>query len=107
MVNKADAADPYVIERIVRREPTAVVISARSGQGIAELMATVQARLPRPDIEVDVLLPYDRGDLVSRLHERGEIDLEEHTGDGTHLRARVSPALAGELAAFGVAPVAD
>jgi GTP-binding protein HflX len=100
VVNKADAADPYVVERIVRREPTAVVVSARSGQGIPELLNAMQALLPRPDVEVDVLLPYDRGDLVSRMHDGGDILTEEHTGAGTRLHARVSPALAAELVGF-------
>ena len=107
VVNKADAADPYVVERIVRREPNAVVISARSGQGIAELMAAVQAVLPRPDVEVEVLLPYDRGDLVSRVHDRGEVLAAQHTALGTRLRARVNPALAAELATFATAPAAE
>ena len=100
VVNKADAADPYVVERIVRREPSAVVVSARTGVGIAELMAAAQVLLPRPDVEVDVLLPYDRGDLVSRVHERGEVLAAEHTAVGTHMRARVGQALAAELAEF-------
>jgi GTPase len=103
VVNKADAADPYVVERIVRREPTAVVVSARTGQGIEELMAAMQVVLPRPDVEIDVLLPYDRGDLVSRVHERGEVLSAEHTALGTRLRARVGPALAAELGEFATA----
>ncbi len=58
----------------------------------------VEADLPRPDIEVRVLLPYSRGDLVSRIHDRGEVLDTEHTAEGTLVQARVSEALAGELA---------
>lgn len=49
-----------------------------------------------------MLLPYDRGDLVSRLHAEGEIEAEEHTGDGTLVHALVHPKLAGELQAYAV-----
>ena len=47
-----------------------------------------------------MLLPYDRGDLLSRVHENGEVVSVEHTGDGTLLTALVNEALAGELAAY-------
>ncbi|HVE24700.1 MAG TPA: GTPase HflX [Sporichthya sp.] len=103
VVNKADAADPYVLERLVRREPTAVVVSARTGRGIDGLLAAISADLPRPDVEVEVLLPYDRGGLVSRVHQHGDVLAEEHTETGTRLRARVGEALAAELAPFAAA----
>jgi len=56
--------------------------------------------LPRPDVEVDVLVPYRRGDVVHRLHTDGEVLLEEHREDGTRIRAKVMPALAAELTGF-------
>ncbi len=102
VINKSDAADPYVLERLVRREPTAVVVSARTGQGFDGLLAAIAAAIPRPQVEVDVLVPYDQGNLVSRVHEQGDILTEEHTGEGTRMRARVSAALAAELAPFAV-----
>ena len=51
-------------------------------------------------VEVVALLPYERGDLLSRVHDQGEVISLEHTGDGTMLKARVGEALAGELAAY-------
>ncbi|MDQ1288202.1 MAG: GTPase [Actinomycetota bacterium] len=99
VVNKADAADPDVVARLVRRE-SALAVSAWSGEGIDELLRIFDERLPRPDVDVDVLVPYSRGDIVSRLHEQGEILLEEHLGDGTRVKARVKPALAAELTGF-------
>ncbi len=68
VINKADAADPLVIKRILATEPHAVVVSARTGEGIDELLAAVEADLPRPAQHVDVVLPYDRGDLLGRIH---------------------------------------
>jgi GTP-binding protein HflX len=102
VVNKADAADPEVLDRIRRHEKHSIVVSARTGAGLAELRELVAAELPRPDVDVDVLVPYDRGDLVSRVHEVGEVLASEHVAEGTRLTARVDPELADDLAAFAV-----
>ncbi len=103
VVNKADAAQPMVLDRLVRREPTAVVVSARTGAGIEGLLSAIAAAIPRPDVEVDVLVPYEHGGLVARVHEHGDVLVQEHTGEGTRLRARVGDALAAELAPFAAA----
>ncbi|TQJ51333.1 GTPase HflX [Phycicoccus sp. SLBN-51] len=100
VVNKADAADREVLDRLLRHEKHCIVVSARTGQGIAELRDLVADELPRPTIDVDVLLPYERGDLVSRLHDEGEVLGSEHTSDGTRVQARVHPDLAAELTAY-------
>jgi GTP-binding protein HflX len=102
VVNKADTADPLTLGRLHRREPGAVVVSARSGAGLGELSTAIADRLPRFEVRVDVLLPYDRGDLVSRVHAAGEVADTEHTPAGTRLRAAVPAALAGELAPYAV-----
>jgi GTP-binding protein HflX len=100
VVNKTDAADPLVLDRLRRLLPQAVHVSARTGAGLAELRDALAAVLPRPAIEVDVLIPYVDGRLTSRVHDEGELLAEEHTGEGTRLRARVSAGLAHELAAY-------
>ena len=102
VVNKADAADPEVLDRIRRHEKHSIVVSARTGAGLAELRELIAAELPRPDVDVDVLVPYDRGDLVSRVHESGEVLASEHVAEGTRLTARVDPELADDLAGFAV-----
>ncbi|HET7761272.1 MAG TPA: GTPase HflX [Phycicoccus sp.] len=102
VVNKADAADPEVLDRIRRHEKHSIVVSARTGAGLAELRELIAAELPRPDVDIDVLVPYDRGDLVSRVHESGEVLASEHVAEGTRLTARVDPELADDLAAFAV-----
>ena len=99
VINKADIADPLQIATLRRREPDALVVSAHSGEGIEELLQRLDARLPRPEIEVDVIVPYDRGDLVAAAHADGEVLSEEHLPEGTRLRARVRADLA---ARFGV-----
>ncbi len=97
LINKADLADAITIARLRRLEPGAVVVSARTGQGIDELRARIEGALPHPPVNVEVLVPYDRGDLVSRLHSEGEVLGEEHRPDGTLVTARVHPDLAAAL----------
>ncbi len=102
VINKADAADELVVARLQRREPGAVLVSARTGSGMSKLLDVLASELPRPQVELEALLPYSRGDLVSRVYRDGEVLSERHTADGTWLRARVLPAMAGELAAYRV-----
>jgi len=102
VINKADIADPMVLARLRQREPHSVVVSARTGEGIEEALRLIEAELPRPGVEFSALVPYDRGDLIDRLHRTGEIDSMEHTGDGTLVRGRAGEALAGELASYAV-----
>jgi len=102
VLNKVDAADAEVVARLRARERSLVAVSARTGEGLDELRRRVDGLLPRPEVQVEVLVPYDRGDLVSRVHADGEVLAEEHTGEGTRLRAKVLPTLAGDLAAYAV-----
>jgi GTPase len=100
IVNKSDAADPLVVARLLGREPHAIVCSARTGAGIDDVLAAIEADLPRPAVEVDALVPYSRGDLINQMHLHGEVLTVEHTPQGTRVRARVNRALAGELQQF-------
>jgi GTP-binding protein HflX len=102
VINKADLADPMVIARLRQREPHAVVVSARTGEGITDALAVIEDELPRPDVEFSALLPYERGDLINRLHQHGEIASMEHTAEGTLVSGRANEDLAGELAAYSV-----
>ncbi len=102
VINKSDLADPMVLARLQRAEPHSVVVSSKTGAGIAEALALVESELPHPGVEFHALLPYERGDLINRLHQEGEIDVLEHTGDGTIVKGRVNADLAGELAAYSV-----
>ncbi|MFF4617280.1 GTPase HflX [Nonomuraea jabiensis] len=101
VINKADAAEQDVIDRIMRRERDCVVVSARTGRGIPELMAVIERELPRLDHEIHLLVPYNRGDLISRAHKEGEVLSVDHVEDGTILHARVLPSLWQELERVG------
>ena len=103
VLNKADAADPFVLERLRQHEPRNVVVSARTGLGIDELKQTISAAIPRPDVVLTLLIPYSRGDLLSKLHESSsEIRSLEHTADGTVARVVVREEFAAELEPFVV-----
>ncbi|MFI5931147.1 GTPase HflX [Actinoplanes sp. NPDC051494] len=102
VVNKVDAADEETLLRLKRAWPDAVFVSAHSGLGIDELHAAIAQRLPRPALDIRVLLPYDRGDLVARIHRRGQVLETRHTDEGSELRVRVDEHLAADLAEFRV-----
>ena len=103
VVNKIDAADPDLLVRLRRLLPDAVFVSARTGEGVDGLREAIEQALPRPDVEVHVLVPYHRGDLVSRVHTSGEVLGEEYTEQGTRLHARVDGDLAGALSDYALA----
>jgi GTP-binding protein HflX len=110
VVNKTDVADEETLLRLKRQWPAAVFVSAHTGAGIDELRAAIEERLPQPAIEVRVRVPYNRGDLVARVHQRGEVLSSRHTESGTELHARVDLELAAELApyfALDAAHIAD
>ena len=98
--NKADLVDDDT--RLVLRglEPKAVFASSRSGEGFDELRAAIEAALPLPAVEIEALVPYDRGDLVSAIHEQGIILAQQHEEGGTAVHARVGEHLASRLAPF-------
>ncbi|ROQ70028.1 GTP-binding protein HflX [Streptomyces sp. 840.1] len=100
VINKADAADPLVLQRLLRIEKHAIAVSARTGAGIDELLALIDAELPRPSVEIEALVPYTQGAVVSRVHAEGEVISEEHTQEGTLLKALVHEELAAELSTF-------
>jgi GTP-binding protein HflX len=104
VVNKSDLADPLVVARLMAREPHSVVVSAASGQGIGALLEAVEVDLPNPPEHVEVLVPFDRGDLVARVHEEGRDVRVDYTADGARVTAVVGVQLAAELSGAAIAP---
>ncbi len=102
VLSKADIADPVTVATLRTKFPNSVLISAVTGEGIEELRERIDELLPRPSVEIELVIPYDRGDIVSRIHNDGEIISQKHTGDGTHLHARVTPEIEGMLMDAGI-----
>jgi GTPase len=100
VINKVDRAVAESLNMLHANYPDAVFVSARTGEGLDQLRATIESLLPRPEIEIRALIPYERGDLVNSIHQTGEFLSTEHLADGTLVVARVNPALAGELAPY-------
>lgn len=93
-INKVDIASPDVVMEILRKEPNSYAFSVRSGFGIDGLVHAIEKSLPHPAIEISIVIPYHRGDLVSAIHETGEILSEEHLAHGTAIHAYVDGGLA-------------
>ena len=96
-INKADVAKPEVVMELLRKESNAYAISARTGYGVDNLLKAIEAALPKPKVEINVVIPFSRGDLVSAVHERGEIISQEYLPEGTKLHAMVDGALARKI----------
>ncbi len=100
--NKIDLADQTQRMALRGMEPDSIGVSARSGEGLDELQARIAAMLPEPNVRVTVLIPYSRGELVSRLHLNSRIISLEHIEEGTKITAMVRPELAADLIDFEV-----
>ncbi|KAA0112136.1 GTPase HflX [Mycolicibacterium sp. P1-5] len=100
VVNKIDAADDLMLAQLRRALPGAVFASAHTGDGLPRLRSRLGELVEPREVTVDVTIPYDRGDLVARLHSDGNVDAVEHTEAGTRLKARVPAALAAGLRDF-------
>jgi GTP-binding protein HflX len=103
--NKSDLV--HDDQRLLLRglEPSAIFVSARTGEGIDELLARIATTLPKPSIPLDLLLPYDRGDLVASLHEHARILSTGYEEGGTRVSVLVDQAHAAVLRPFEVVPV--
>jgi GTP-binding protein HflX len=100
VVNKVDAAGGLALAQLRRALPDAVFVSARTGEGLERLQQRMAELIAPTDTMVDVTIPYDRGDLVNRVHADGRVDATEHTADGTRIKARVPVPLAASLREF-------
>jgi GTPase len=93
-INKADVAKPETIMALLRQEQNAFAFSAKTGFGVENLIRAIENSLPHPNIEIDTVIPYNRGDLVNIIHERGEVLEEEYRPEGTYMRALVDDRIA-------------
>jgi len=103
--NKSDLVDDD--QRLVLRglEPRAVFVSARTGEGIEELLARIAELIPQPEVELRLLVPYDRGDVISKLHASGRVLTTEYAEAGTRVTALVHPQNASVFKPFETAKV--
>ena len=97
VINKTDAASGLMLAQLRRALPDALFVSARTGDGLERLRSRMGELVEPTDTTVDVTIPYERGDLVARVHADGRVDATEHTEAGTRIKARVPMPLAASL----------
>jgi GTP-binding protein HflX len=101
--NKADL-EPGVAKELVADHPGSVAISAATGEGIEEFLRVLADRLRVQSAVRELVIPYDRGDILASVHREGEVVSTADGVDGWNVRALLSDASAGRLAGFVVAP---
>ena len=99
-INKADIALPEVLMQLLREESNSFAFSARTGFGLDTLLKAIETSLPRPRVEIKAVIPFNRGDLVSAIHERGEVLSETYSEFGTCIHAMVDAHIAQQVEAI-------
>ena len=99
--NKADLA-PEAAVRLVAGEPGSVSVSAESGEGIDGLLEALGRCLRDVTHLVDLVVPFDRGDVLAMIHREGEVLEETADESGWIVRARLDEGSAGRLSEFAV-----
>jgi GTPase len=100
--NKTDIAPEA--KRVADRYPGSVMLSAVTGEGVDGLLTALADRLRALAEVVELVVPYDRGDIVAAVHREGEVLVEAHEADATRLRARFDRAGANRFREFMARP---
>ncbi len=98
--NKSDKRDQGLTVKNTPGTET-VYISAKTGYGIDDLLDALEKIFTSGDKEVDLIIPYTAGDVLSRIHNEGDVLSEKYEEDGVHIRVRISEILLGEIETFG------
>jgi GTPase len=104
-LNKWDLVDEVERARLGRRHPDAVRVSGLTGEGIEGLLGRMAEVLPSPPIEVHLLVPFDRPEIVPMLYRQAEVVRSEDTPQGTEVVARVGEADLARVQEFVRRPV--
>lgn len=102
LINKSDL-DPDSAKRLVHEHQGAVAFSAMTGDGLNDLLLTIGDRMRALTTVIELLIPYDRGDIVATVHREGEVVSTSNEDIGMRVRARLADASAGRLSEFVVA----
>ena len=97
--NKLDL-DPAGVADVVGWHPGSVGVSSLTGEGLEEFLQVLAGRLRLVTTVVELLIPYDRGDVLASVHREGEVISSKHVDGGISVRARLSDASQGRLQDF-------
>ena len=101
--NKSDVAHDVAKQLMVEHEGS-VAISAVTGEGIDVFLSTLGDRLRAISVPIELMIPFERGDVLASVHREGEVVSTANEPDGIRVRARLSAASAGRLSEFVVGP---
>lgn len=99
--NKVDVA-PEVAAELQARHQGSVALSAQTGDGIERFLEVLGDRLRSITAVVELLIPYERGDVLASIHREGEVVSTFHDTEGVRVRARLADASVGRLSEFVV-----
>ncbi len=101
VINKSDL-DPDEAKRLVYEHQGSVSFSAMTGEGLNDLLLVIGDRMRALTTVIELLIPYDRGDIVATVHREGEVVSTANEDNGMRVRARLADASAGRLSEFVV-----
>jgi GTPase len=101
-LDQNDAQARAALDRAAADYSNAVLISARTGAGLPDLLVALDDLLRRQMVPVDLLIPYEKSELVALAHQHGFVESEEHTNSGTHIRGHLPVDLAGRFSGYWI-----
>jgi GTP-binding protein HflX len=105
VLNKIDRlSDPSAARGAVEQFPQAVAISARSGEGVGDLLGMLRSTLFETFIPILVRLSYQQGQLISLFHEFGQVERLEHGRKGVLMQGRIPGRLVAQFIPWQVKP---
>ena len=102
VLNKIDRVPGSARARLAGRFPSSVSVSALTGEGAEELREEIAARIPRPPVDVTLLVPFGREDITAMLYREAEVLSNETDADGTIVRAKVGLRVLSAVRGFRV-----
>lgn len=102
VLNKADVAEEAKLARLQRLYPEGVTVSSRTGVGLDGLRERLEDRMAVGSRQVDLLVPYRRGEVLGMLRREAEVRAVDHRADGTLVSVLISDDLADRYREFAV-----
>ena len=103
VLNDLGASDKPILEALNKAdqapvggmiEPAdAILISAKQGAGLDKLKAEISRRVAAMRHRAELVIPYDKGGVLSLIHGKGQVLEEEYTAEGTRVAALMDVAL--------------
>ncbi|MCB0044647.1 MAG: GTPase HflX [Caldilineaceae bacterium] len=106
-LNPDDPDDAARLQAALTSYPNPAAVSARTGQGLDDLLRMIDQTLRRQMTPIDVLIPYAHGELVAQIHAHGYVESEEHLATGSHIIGRVPMEMSGRYADYRFQAGAD